>query len=353
MINGLVFGKFAPLTKGHISFIKKAAGQCDHLYLFLSFDQKFVDQQPEWIQDKLCLEYRLCDLKDQFFRYPNITVSYVDESDIPGYPEGSEAYEKLIRAALPQDVQLHRAFSSEPEYDTYFAKHFPECEHVVIDADRQSVPISATMVRENVFKHFGMLSDYAKRHFIKKVAIVGVESTGKTTLTQNLAKHFGAEYVPEVGRIICENQYHASEMLMTRDDYFDVALYHRIHERKLMAESDVGVMFSDTTNLITYFSGVCSGKIEHGDSTFHALSKEEGENFYDLVLYLTPEVPWVSEPLRLQDTPEKREETNRLLEVLVNYYYSGTQVVAITGTDYDDRTAQAILAVENLLNGKQ
>ena len=40
---GLIFGKFAPLTNGHIEFIRQAASQVSALYLFLSYDQKFVD----------------------------------------------------------------------------------------------------------------------------------------------------------------------------------------------------------------------------------------------------------------------------------------------------------------------
>lgn len=33
-----------------------------------------------------------------------------------------------------------------------------------------------------------------------RVCIVGAESTGKTVLAQNLAKHFNTEWVPEYGR---------------------------------------------------------------------------------------------------------------------------------------------------------
>ncbi|QGZ16328.1 putative NadR transcriptional regulator / nicotinamide-nucleotide adenylyltransferase [Erwinia phage Hena1] len=356
MINGLIFGKFAPLTLGHIELIDRAISHCDHLYLFLSFDQKFVDTQPVWIREKLSLVNRLRDLKD-LVRDANdnvrdkITVLYVDESDIPGYPEGAKAYEGLIRNALPEGVVLHKAFSSEKEYDVYFSAHFPECEHVVIDPDRNVVPISATKIRNDVFNNFNMLSPPAKQRFVKKVAIVGVESTGKTTLAINLAKHYNARYTSEIGRTICEEDYHSSEFLMNRADYLNIALDHRQVEEWHVRQSEVGVTFSDTTNLITQFSAICAGKIGVIDPTFEALSKEEGDNFYDLVLYLQPDVPWVADPLRLQDTAEKREETNFILDRMIKHSYNRVHVVKISGSDFTERTADAIRAVEALLSG--
>ena len=354
-INGLIFGKFAPLTLGHVELINQAAKQCDKLYLFLSFDQKFVDTQPEWIQPKLNLINRLRDLKslvrDGINTSDNIVVSYVNESNIPSYPDGAKAYEGLIRAALPDGVVLHKAFSSEKEYDSYFSEHFPECEHVVIDAERSSVPISATKIREDVFNNFHMLAQPAKKRFVKKVAIVGVESTGKSTLAQVLAEAYGANYTPEIGRGICEDLFHSSEFLMERKDYLDIAIYHREYENLNVGCSSVGVTFSDTTNLITHFSAVCAGKANLDDPTFSALNKEEGDNFYDLVLYLQPDVPWVADPLRLQDTAEKREETNILLDCMIRHSYNRTHVVKISGSNFIERTAQAVRAVDALLYG--
>lgn len=361
MINGLIFGKFAPLTLGHLELIDQALRHCDKLYLFLSFDQKFVDTQPEWIRPKLSLASRLLDLKDMVqeasergFHAPDrarCVVSYVDESNIPSYPEGAKAYEKLIRDALPAGVVLHKAFSSEKEYDSYFSDHFPECEHVVIDADRTSVPISATKIRGDVFNNFNMLAQQAKKRFVKKVAIVGVESTGKSTLTKILTENYGANYTPEVGRLVCEQDFHSLEFLMNREDYLKVAMSHRWMELSRVISPMSGVTFSDTTNLITHFSAVCSGKADLDDRTFNALSKEEGDNFYDLVLYLQPDVPWVADPLRLQDTEEKRKETNILLDCMIRHAYNRTHVVKISGSDFNERTADAIRAVDALLSG--
>ncbi|UVX30072.1 nicotinamide-nucleotide adenylyltransferase [Klebsiella phage VLCpiM5a] len=350
---GLIFGKFAPLTRGHVEFIRQAAQQVSKLYLFLSFDQKFVDSQPEWIRPKLKLTDRLRDLWDivEDEGLDNVEVDYVDETYIPGYPEGGAAYAKLIRDKQPF-VKYDFAFSSEPEYESYFNEFFPEAKHIVVDAERKDVPISATMVRSDPYKYMEYIAWPARKRFTKRVAIVGVESTGKTTMTKHLAKLFKTEWIPEVGRFICENEYHGTESTMGRNEYLRVAYEHRRRENEVLEWAHRGIIFSDTTNLITHFSGICSGQLEHGDRLFHALNLEEGENFYDLILYLTPEVPWVADPLRLQDTPEKREETNRTLECMVNYYYNKCQVVAIQGNSYKDRIKQAEEAVRKLMKTK-
>lgn len=350
---GLIFGKFAPLTQGHVNFICEAAKKVDRLYLFLSYDQKFVDAQPEWIRPKLSLTDRFRDLLDvvQDEELKNVVVDYVDESNIPGYPAGSAAYAKLIREKQPF-VKYDFAFSSEPEYESYFNEFFPEAKHVVIDAERKAVPISATMIRNDPYNNFYNLAWPARKRFMKKVAIVGVESTGKTTLTQHLARKFGAGWIPEIGRLICEREYHSSEFAMCREDYLRIAMEHRVKEMELAGWGDRGVMFSDTTNLITHFSGICAGKMYLNDHLFRALSREEGTNFYDLFLFLTPEVPWVADPLRLQDTPEKRKETHSFLDTMIKQYYDPSKVVVISGSDYDERTQKAEEAVRKLLNIK-
>lgn len=349
---GLIFGKFAPLTAGHVNFIRMAVESgIDRLYLFLSFDQKFNNTQSPWMQERLGLESRLLDLKrlieDSGLNH-KVIVNYVDESNIPGYPDGAKAYADLIRAKIPEGEVLTHAFSSEPEYTEYFSEHFPEVEHVVLDAERSGVNISATRIRTNLRENFEYLSDQAKPRFVKRVAIIGVESTGKSTMTQCLENHYRTTSTQEIGRDICEEMFCGSEEVMTRADYLKIAMIHRIEENSNSNSAHV-VHISDTTNLITHFSAICAGKVVYNDDMFMSLSIEEARNFYDLVLFLSPEVEWVADPLRLQDTESKRENTNTLLWDMVHDFYCAVPVVHITGTDYEDRINQAIVAIDKLL----
>nr|DAY73598.1 MAG TPA: bifunctional DNA-binding transcriptional repressor/ NMN adenylyltransferase [Caudoviricetes sp.] len=349
---GLIFGKFAPLTAGHVNFIRMAVESgVDRLYLFLSFDQKFNDTQTPWMQERLGLTQRLLDLKSLIHDSGlerKVIVDYVDESNIPGYPEGGKAYAELIRAKIPAGEVLTHVFSSEPDYTAYFPEYFPEVEHVVLDAERSGVDISATRIRTNLRENFEYLSEQAKPRFVKRVAIIGVESTGKSTMTERLAHHYATTSTPEIGRDICEELFYSSEFLMDREAYLKVAMAHRLEEHMRSNDAHV-VHISDTTNLITHFSALCAGKVGYNDYMFATLSVEEASNFYDLVLYLSPEVEWVADPLRLQDNAEKRHHTNCLLQTMVNEFYRDVPVVHITGTDYEDRINQAIKAIDKLL----
>lgn len=349
---GLIFGKFAPLTAGHVNFIRMAIESgINRLYLFLSFDQKFNATQTPWMQERLGLEERLLDLKrliEDSGLNRKVIVNYVDESNIPSYPDGAKAYADLIRAKIPEGEILTHAFSSEPEYTEYFSEHFPEVEHVILDAERSEVDISATRIRNNLRDNFQCLSEQAKPRFVKRVAIIGVESTGKSTMTEILASHYDTTYTPEIGRGICEEMFCGSEEVMTRADYLKIAMVHRFEEHSNSNEANV-VHISDTTNLITHFSALCAGKVDYNDYMFATLSVEEARNFYDMVLYLSPEVDWVQDPLRLQDTAEKRHTTDGLLRRMVHEFYQDVPVIRITGDDYEDRISQAITAIDLLL----
>lgn len=344
MNNGLFFGKFAPLTTGHIAAITKAATMVSQLFVILCWDQKFQDTLTDELSGRMTLRNRLWWIKDSLKHINNIHVSYVDESAIACYPEGSEAFTGLVRDEIwnsYKETYIRRVFSSEVEYNEYFAMYWPECEHILIDPEREFVHISATMVRGNPYYYWDYLAPAAKKHFVKKVCIIGVESTGKSSLTINLANHFSTQFVEEVGRTICENEYHWSEDMMNIEDYEYVAMQHKVKERNTAITANK-VMFSDTNNLITLFSAQCMGK--NSDVLFEMAKSEK----YDLVIMLDTDVPWVYDPLRLNDTDEKRKSTFEHLKSLCKS--TGQEYILVGGT-YDERFRTSVNLVNNLLKG--
>ena len=69
-------------------------------------------------------------------------------------------------------------------------------EHVVIDARRTTVTArSAGEIRRNLYDYWSLLPHTVQSFFVKRIAFVGTESTGKTTLAQMLAHHSGAEFI--------------------------------------------------------------------------------------------------------------------------------------------------------------
>lgn len=348
MSRGLFFGKFAPLTTGHIAAIQKAATLVDELFVVMCWDQKFQNTLTPELQKIMTKRNRLMWLKDTFKHMSKIRVLCVDESPIQSYPDGSEDFTNLVRNEIFHSTgsreapDMDNVFSSETEYSEYFQKYWPEAEHVLIDPPREFVDISATRVRANPYEHWDKIAPAAHKHFVKKVCIIGVESTGKSTLTINLANHFSTQYVEEVGRTICENEYHWSEDMMNIEDYEYVAMEHKVKEHKV-AKTANKVMFSDTNNLITLFSAECMGK------TSTVLSQMAHAEDYDLVIMLDIDVPWVYDPLRLNYSPERRSETHDLLKFLCKAH--GVKYHLISGSDYDERFKTAVKLVQNLLQG--
>lgn len=81
---------------------------------------------------------------------------------------------------------------------------------------------------------------------IINIVITGPESTGKTELSQYLAKLFNGHYVPEYAREYIEN-------LRRRYEYEDVLKIakHQIQYQKEISERFSGFVFYDTWLIIT------------------------------------------------------------------------------------------------------
>ena len=129
-----------------------------------------------------------------------------------------------------------------------------------------------------------------------KVAVVGPESTGKSTIAQQLAQHYGTVCVPEYAREYCRDlnrQYTLQdEMNMF---YGQVAL-----ERSLVPLAQNNLLVCDTMFLTI--------KIwcDHLFGATPAIVTDMLRNVkYDLFLLMDIDPPWVDDPLR--DFPQLRE----------------------------------------------
>ena len=130
---------------------------------------------------------------------------------------------------------------------------------------------------------------------IKKIAIVGVESTGKTTLAAQLAQHYNTLWVPEVARAFLENlgrEY-------TEADLLSIAKL-QISTENTMIFSANGILFSDTNLSVIkiwseYKYGRCNSEIIEMLNTTR----------YDGILLTAIDLPWQADDLR--ETPNVKE----------------------------------------------
>jgi HTH-type transcriptional repressor of NAD biosynthesis genes len=75
------------------------------------------------------------------------------------------------------------------EYGNFVAT-FMNIQHIAFDIPKKLFPVSATAVRNDLFANWKFLPDSVKPDFAIKVVILGTESTGKTTLTEEAFKAF-------------------------------------------------------------------------------------------------------------------------------------------------------------------
>ncbi len=124
---------------------------------------------------------------------------------------------------------------------------------------------------------------------IKKIAIVGPESTGKSTISPLLAKHFNVPWVPEYARYYCAG---LTQPCTLQDEinmfYGQIAL-----ENAVLATTNTSFIICDTTFLtVKIWSDETLGQTPA--IVLNALPKHP----YDLYLLMDIDLPWQPDPLR-------------------------------------------------------
>lgn len=201
---GLIVGKFYPPHRGHKFLIDAGRAQVDELTVI-------VCQKP---QEQPAGSLRAAWLREI---HPDVNVLLID--DVYDEQDSKIWAENSIRwLGFVPDV----VFTSE-DYGDRFAQHLG-CKHVLVDKARTAVPVSGTKVRFNALECWEFLEPPVRGWYAKRICLVGAESTGKTTLAQELAAHYQTVWVPEYGRDYAERKLAgASNATWTSDEFAHIA----------------------------------------------------------------------------------------------------------------------------------
>lgn len=321
MKRGLVIGKFMPIHNGHIALINFAAAHCDELIVSMSFT----------LNDPIDPEMRFNWIKEIFKTRQNIKPAIItddfDEDTLTLEPR-TKIWAKRMWEVYPK---IDILFSSE-DYGKPFALNL-EAEHLLFDQQRVSIPISATMIRNNPFQYWDYIPEQVKPHYVKRICFYGPESTGKSTLAEKMALKYKTEFVPEVAReLITSNDISVHDIIK-----IGKAQMQRVIEKTAIANK---ILFCDTDVITTQIYA------QHYLHTIPEILFElEAQIKYDLYFLLDIDVDWVADDLR--DQGHRRAEMYAIFKNELDK--RNIKYLEIKG-NYETREVLIRKTIDNLLN---
>lgn len=282
-MRGLILGKFLPPHLGHDYLFQFARGWVDELVIVvasLRHEPIAGELRHAWVRE--------------LAPYARV-VHHTQEN--PSYPEEHpdfwELWSSSLRRLVPEPLDL--VFSSE-DYGEELARRLG-ARHIPVDPGRERFSVSGTAVREDPRRHWELLPACVKAHYALRVAIVGPESTGKTTLARRLADEFETLWVPEYARGYLEwrNARRDTPGICQPEDIPDIAR-GQLADEDALARRCNRLLICDTDLVTTRLWS------EHFFGTSPDLPKRD----YALTLLCDVDLPWVEDPQR--DQPHRRSE---------------------------------------------
>jgi HTH-type transcriptional regulator, transcriptional repressor of NAD biosynthesis genes len=292
---GLVVGKFSPLHLGHEHLIAQALSACDQVVVVGYSQPEFPgcerERREAWVAR----------------RFPQvINLQLNDQAVLTRCSERSIAWRAMPPNTAPDAEQqdwfvwlLDGPLRLRP--DAMFASEayvHPTCERlsrqwgrvvtpVCVDPRRLTRPVSATQIRQNLYAHREHLHPDVYRDFVRRVVLLGGESSGKTTLAQALATALGTAWVPEYGR----ERWLDRDGQLTLQDLLDIGRIQVEREEAMVAQAN-GVLFCDTSPLTTLgYAGWMFGARPEGLEVL-------AQRAYDLVVLCEPDFAFVQDGTR-------------------------------------------------------
>jgi len=170
---------------------------------------------------------------------------------------------------------------------------------------------------------------------IPKIAVVGPESTGKSTLSAYLAKHYHTVWVPEFAREYCEK---LTEPCTWQDEinmfYGQLAL-----EQELLPQVNKLLICDTTFITVKIWSEYTFGRAPQ------EVLDELPKHPYDLYLLLDIDLPWEEDPLR--DFPDMREHFMEVWHKELKALNANYVVIKGEG---DERYDNAVKAIDSFIS---
>ena len=186
---------------------------------------------------------------------------------------------------------------------------------------------------------------------LKKVVVIGPESTGKTTLCRQLATYFQTQWCPEFAReYLLEHgmDYSYDDLLTIAKGQLDLEekytsnIQHSTSNLQHPTSNNQSLLFIDTDmQVMKIWCEFVFGKC-------HQLILDQiAARKYDLYLLCNIDLPWIKDELREYPDIKQRKQLYSIYRQTM--MHQSTPWIDISGS-YDERLQKAIATVANMLD---
>lgn len=352
--SGIMIGHFEPLHLGQMRSILHASGQVQTLHIIITAHPCPSPNYPVSLQDKARWLQMACrDLPFiQIHTSDEILLPVHDDFDsvlVDVHATNSKLHLLLERMGIidsgvtvEQILSKHHEAISPKLPVLFVAANHPLAQEAlasqfvlpIITTPEQTGFHSADIARDPI-AHWQAIHPEARGSYTKTVAIVGGESSGKTTLIHKLANYYGASFALEMGRLYVSTDLGGSEVGLQYSDYAPIVLDHAEAIRQAKYRAPAPVTFVDTDFVTT--QAFCE---EYEGRTHPFVAACIDEFRLDHTLFLANNTPWVDDGLRsLGDASARERFEHRLTEIFARHHISPYR---ISSPDYDERYRLAI-----------
>ena len=341
----VVFGTFAPMHIGHVDLITRAKRENDAALVFVSGTNTEEDRGT---RVGLHLKRRFRYVREVFHDDELVVVDKLDEEGIISEQNGLENWFKILHELIKDntDYQFEKitfyigeekdqklllsyfenVFNDEyllGKSDTEFSDSIIKKEVGIKIIDKSIIPVSSAEILKKPLAHWRYITKPFRRHFTKKVLVVGSASGGKTTLIKDLGRIFNAPVSLEYARYY-QGVHNVRDDELDTNDYIRLFAYQNHQTSNIIdSGSHSGIVFVDTNATVTmayvdyYLKDVISKEEYQALNLSYkvAVSKEK----WDLIVLIPPKSAYVNDGFRdmsMSSQDIRDDFTNHLIELL-------------------------------------
>ena len=352
---GVFFGTLAPMHVGHQAEIYKAAALNDGVVVIAS---GYTGDRGD--QMGLPVEKRFRYLREAFSDESDIKIDYINEDNMPQMPDGWDEWTRTLVATVKRNIVNQDAkitfYTGEPDYKVELEKRLPQTGQFKVSLmDRTVLKISATEIRKNPIANWDYINRVFRRHFTKKVTVMGSASTGKSTLVRRLARTSNSPFSEEYAREYQERSNVSDDELIVKDYIRLIQGQYDANSREINSPANNGLTIFDTDAMVTkVYADMWLDEADRAqlqplfDNT---ISEEQ----IDLILVIPPVTPYVDDGFRNMSTADEASRWafhHALMRVIDEYGFMDKVVLLDAKGDSDDpygyyaRYLQALDAIQ-------